>query len=232
MSEVIDSEISATAILYQDLRLVGCNVGDRCVIGDDSDAVGLEMGQRSEIGRRNQIRNVSLGLGSYTGTNSIIKNARIGNYCCIGWDVSIGGGQHNYRHVGMYTDYWFKRVLDREFDSTDERVLETVIGNDVWIGAGAIINGGIKIGDGAVVGAGAVVTKDVEPFSIVVGSPARELKKRFPQKVVDELLRLKWWELPIDVLSANADLIRSEMGETVLEQLRDLVSRHRGGRDV
>jgi acetyltransferase-like isoleucine patch superfamily enzyme len=68
------------------------------------------------------------------------------------------------------------------------------IGNDVWVGYGAIICSGVNIGDGAVVGAGSVVTKDVEPYSIVVGNPARELKKRFSDEVIAELLRIKWWD--------------------------------------
>ena len=74
----------------------------------------------------------------------------------------------------------------------------TKIGNDVWIGANAIIQSGVTIGDGAIIGSGAVVTKDVPPYAIVVGVPAKILKYRFNKEQIKELLQLKWWNLPFD----------------------------------
>lgn len=82
---------------------------------------------------------------------------------------------------------------------------KTYIGNDVWIGANAIIKSGIRIGDGAIVGAGAVVTEDVEPYSIVVGIPAKVIRKRFNEKIIQKLLKIKWWNWPNDMLWKNIE---------------------------
>ena len=76
------------------------------------------------------------------------------------------------------------------------------IGNDVWIGDNVFIKSGVKIGDGAVVGAGAVVTKDVPPYAVVVGVPARVIKYRFDEKTIAELLELKWWDLDAQIVKS------------------------------
>lgn len=84
-----------------------------------------------------------------------------------------------------------------------------IIGNDVWIGYRATILSGVKIGDGAVVGAMAVVTKDVEPYCIVAGNPARTIGKRFDDDTIRKLLEIKWWDWPIEKINANLEVICS-----------------------
>ena len=93
-----------------------------------------------------------------------------------------------------------KRFAKHEFDG----ILRTVIGNDVWIGKRAIIKAGVKIGDGAVVGAGAVVTKDVPPYAIVAGVPAKIIKYRFDEDTIAQLLKTKWWNLSDEELEKRA----------------------------
>ncbi len=87
---------------------------------------------------------------------------------------------------------------------------DIVIGSDVWVGYGAIIVSGVTIGNGAVVGAGAVVTKDVRPYAIVVGNPAREIRRRFTDDEVDALQRIAWWDWSDEKIAENADLICSD----------------------
>ena len=84
-----------------------------------------------------------------------------------------------------------------------------VIGNDVWIAQDATILSGVTIGDGAVIGANSVVTKDVEPYTIVAGNPARPISKRFDDQTIEDLLRIKWWNLPMEDLEKKKDLIFS-----------------------
>ena len=84
------------------------------------------------------------------------------------------------------------------------------VGNDVWIGMNVMIKGGVKISDGAIIGAGSIVTKDVPPFAIVVGSPAKILKYRFEADVIDKILSSKWWNLEDDVLQDKIDLFKNE----------------------
>ncbi len=93
-----------------------------------------------------------------------------------------------------------------------------VIGNDVWIGYEAVILSGVTIGDGAIIGARAVVTKDVPPYTIVGGVPARPIRRRFPDEAVEALLALKWWNWPLKRLSASLRRIQSGDLEGLLEQ--------------
>lgn len=86
---------------------------------------------------------------------------------------------------------------------------DIVIGNDVWIGYDAVIMAGVTIGDGAIVGARAVVTRDVEPYSIVGGVPAREIRKRFAPDVISRLLELQWWDWPVDKIRRSIHDIQS-----------------------
>lgn len=216
-----DSNISTEAMLYKNIRIIKSNISDFCVVGDDTDLVNCYMSSKSEFGRRNLIRDVNIGLGSYTGTNTIIKQANIGKYCSISWNVSIGGLNHPYNNVSMYSNYWYKKVFDVDFPVEEQ--IETVhIGNDVWIGSGVIVLSGIKIGDGAVIGAGSVVTKDVPPYSIVVGNPASVIKKRFSQEIIDLLIRVKWWDWSEQKIIDNLDVLRNPPNIDELNQICDL----------
>jgi acetyltransferase-like isoleucine patch superfamily enzyme len=121
---------------------------------------------------------------------------KIGKFCSIADNVRILlGGEHNYRFVSTYP---FDNLLIRfkELGPTVKTKGDVTIGNDVWIGYGAIILSGVTIGDGAVVGAGAVVAKDIRPYAIVAGNPAKLLKYRFNKYVIQRLLWEKWWDLP------------------------------------
>ncbi len=218
-----NDKIANTAKLYRNTRIIECTISDFCSVGDDSDLLDTNMSFKSEVGRRNLIRNSSFGVGSYTGTNCVIKNTTIGNFCSIGWNVSIGGGNHNHRNVSMYTDYWYKRTFGVEF--SDNRVNESAkpvfIGNDVWVGSGATILSGIQIGDGAVVGAGAVVTKNVPPYAIVVGVPAKIIKYRFSEETIKALLTLKWWFWDFNKIIKNIDMLRNEPNLELIKKLID-----------
>lgn len=85
-----------------------------------------------------------------------------------------------------------------------------VIGNDVWIGVNACVLSGVRIGDGAVVGACSVVTRDVPPYAIVAGNPARLVRKRFDDETIEELLKIKWWDWDIERIKENLPLLLSE----------------------
>lgn len=210
-NEIVNSCISETAKIYSNIRCINSDIRSFCCIGDDSDIVSTTMSEKSELGRRNLIRNSVIGKGSYTGTNTIIKNAEIGKYCCIGWNVSIGGGNHNYQNVSMYTDYWYKRTFGVDvsvLEGTNEVAEKVKIGNDVWIGAGANIINGVVVGDGCVIGAGTIVTKDVPPYSVVVGSPGKVIKKRFDDELISMLLEIKWWNWSEEKIKENISFLR------------------------
>lgn len=124
-----------------------------------------------------------IGKYNYIARRNSLYNVEVGNYCCFGPDIHIGGMQHSY--------WWYSMspLLSDEC-KTPER---TVIGNDVWIGAQAIIKQRVRIGDGAVIGANSFVNKDVEPFSIVVGSPAKHIKYRFEKDIQKAIIESAYW---------------------------------------
>lgn len=95
-----------------------------------------------------------------------------------------------------------------------------VIGNDVWIGSGANIFRGVTIGDGAVIGGSSVVTKDVPPYAIVAGNPAKIFRYRCKEEWIEKLLELKWWELPIDIIKDELPAFQGELTIEVIEKLQ------------
>ena len=98
----------------------------------------------------------------------------------------------------------------RDITSAWDNKGDIVIGNDVWIGYEAVIMAGVTIGDGAIIGTRAVVTKDVPPYTIVGGVPAKEIRKRFSEEMIAHLLNAKWWDWPIERISQNIEAIKLE----------------------
>lgn len=141
---------------------------------------------------------VSLGkctyVSGYAEMRGIGSAVRIGNYCSVARGVKIlsAGQVHDLDAISTFPFYLIDPELERADTLAQRR--DVVIGNDVWIGVDAIVMPGIHVGDGAVIGAGAVVTRDVEPFQIVAGVPAKALRKRFSEPVCAAIAASKWWE--------------------------------------
>lgn len=145
----------------------------------------------------------------------------IGKFCSIacGTKFLFNSANHRMNSLSTYPFPLFFEEwgLDRQdvADSWDNKG-DIIIGNDVWIGYEAVIMAGVTIGDGAIVGTRAVVTKDVPPYTIVGGVPARPIKKRFSEETIEKLLELQWWDWPPEELSENIDLIQ----KGCIEQMR------------
>ena len=130
---------------------------------------------------------------------------KIGKFCSIGANVQIlMGGNH---HTDWCTTYPFNVLLDGE---TTPSKGDVTIGNDVWIANDVTIMSGVTIGDGAVIANGAVITKDVEPYTVVGGVPARELKRRWPYKEAWEIFNLAWWDWPLEKLALAVPYLASD----------------------
>ncbi|WP_224485212.1 CatB-related O-acetyltransferase [Robertkochia aurantiaca] len=136
----------------------------------------------------------------------------IGKFCMIasGATFIMNGGNHLTDAISAYPfaifgGAWSKAMEGKSYPSKGD----TVVGNDVWIGHNATIMPGVKVGDGAIIATNATVTKDVLPYSIVAGNPAREIKKRFAEEHIDNLLRLRWWDWPIEKITAHTNLLTS-----------------------
>lgn len=153
------------------------------------------------------IVNSSMDRYSYCGYDCNILNSKIGSFCSIGGKVSMGGYSHPVHFVSTSPAFLSHRdSVTKKFANFDYLPVNlTTIGNDVWIGEGAFIKAGVKIGDGAIVGMGSIVTKDVEPYAIVAGNPARLIRKRFSDDIISGLLELKWWDFPEEELRSCGD---------------------------
>lgn len=164
----------------------------------------------SKVESGSQIVNSVFNKHSFCGYDCDIINTEIGSFCSIANNVKIGGGMHPISWVSMSPVFYSGRDSVKaklsEFDR--EPVLRTVVGSDVWIGESVIVKQGVTIGHGAVVGMGSIVTKDVAPYSIVGGNPARLIKMRFDQHIIEKMLNSKWWEMDENKLKKHAEYIK------------------------
>lgn len=140
--------------------------------------------------------NVYLGDYSYCNSGTILfAGTRIGKFCSIGYNVQIGCPEHPIQFISTSPSVYRHSLIKDYWNWPQNDIIQpVVIENDVWIGSNAVVLQGVTIGTGAIVAAGAVVTKDVPPYCIVGGVPARIIKRRFNQKQIDFLLNSKWWE--------------------------------------
>ncbi len=162
---------------------------------------------------------VNFGKGSYchnyNEVGDLDKSTNIGNYtsineiCIVGW-ASYG---HDVSKISNYPFGWHAPHLtdpEKFKDKSRVKVLNmkkvTNIGSDVWIGSGVSIKCGVTIGDGAVVGYNSNVTKDVPPYCVVAGNPAKFIKKRYSDEIIDELIKIKWWNWPEEKIKENQEL--------------------------
>ncbi|MEN6316037.1 MAG: CatB-related O-acetyltransferase [Clostridiaceae bacterium] len=149
----------------------------------------------SKICSGSQVVNTSLDKYSYIGNFSTVVNCEIGSFCSISDYCIIGGAGHTMEWVSTSpvfcsgTNIMHKNFAHLPFNPYKK----TIIGNDVWIGAHCLIKGGLTIGSGAIVGMGSVVTKNVEPYTIVAGVPATTIRKRFDKETISKLLDTNWW---------------------------------------
>ncbi len=139
----------------------------------------------------------------------------IGKFCAIARGVRflMNGGNHAANGLSTYPFFIFANGWDHSRPPRFPHKGDTVIGHDVWLGYDAMILPGVHIGSGAVIGAGSVVTKDVRPYAIVAGNPAREVRRRFDDATIDRLLALAWWDWPAEKITQNLPAItRGDLG--------------------
>lgn len=150
----------------------------------------------------------------------------IGKFCQIAAGVNfiMNGANHQMNAVSTFPFYIFNG-WQQEAPPMSEMPLkgDTVVGNDVWIGQNATILPGVRIGDGAIIGANSTVGSDVEPYTIVAGNPARVIRKRFDDELIEVLEKVKWWDLPADEINELIPILSCSDLEKVKLKLRELI---------
>lgn len=159
-----------------------------------------------------------IGKYSYIGNNSFVSDTDIGSFTSISTDCYIGGTSHPTDWVSTSPVFHkWENIMKKNFARHEFEIFKrTTIGNDVWIGNRVMIKAGVKIGDGAVVGMGSIVTKDIGPYEIWAGNPARLIRKRFDDETIDAFEKMKWWEWDDNKIEKYAEkfTVPSELIET------------------
>ena len=185
-----------------------------------SERFETEMGRNTRVVAPFYMHNVQLGDYSYIARNCSISHCNIGRFCSIGPNFCCGLGMHPTNGVStapMFYSTAKQNGMTLCKESKIEEFKQTVIGNDVFIGANVTVLDGVKIADGAVIGAGAVVVDDVPPYAVVVGVPAKVVKYRFDEKTIKALLEKQWWngtENDLKCVEKNFEDVEAFLKET------------------
>ena len=196
ISEIAGSIYRLSFLNIKKLRI---EIGKKCIFKPGVYIRNAEFEGRNYLGKNTSFVNGKIGFGSYINRDGDFSETDIGRYCSIGANVSTVVGRHPIeKQLAMhpaFTDpnpiFGFSYAKKKTFEDMKGRIS---VGNDVWLGNHVKILDGVTIGDGAVIGAGAVVTKDIPPYAVAVGVPAKVIKYRFDEKKIRELLELKWWD--------------------------------------
>lgn len=163
--------------------------------------------QPCKIHAQSSVVGTTMGKYSYCGYGCTLLYCDIGRFCSIADQVSIGLAGHPMEWVSTSSAFYQGAgSIPKDLASLKDpmTVVRTTIGHDVWIGKGVFLKAGIHVGNGAVIGMGSVVTKDVPPYAVVVGNPARMVRMRFPADVAEELERSEWWNFSPEKLKNYA----------------------------
>ena len=205
-------------VIKLNTRLDGVKLGSGDTIAEHVYLTNVSLAEYVNVAHHAEIASSSIGKRTSVGRYTKIRDAKIGSYCSISWDVTIGATAHRLDHSSTHA-FWYRS----QFGLADENLFlpasEVTVGNDVWIGCGAILMPGITIGDGAVVGAGSVVTKDVPPYTVIAGAPAKPLKSRFDSDVAMRLRKTEWWNWSDALLTESMPLFSEPLSFEILDKM-------------
>ena len=194
---------------------------DQSIVVDDEHKIQMALGSRIldsyiegnlYLDRYACVNRVTCGQFNGLGNFSYVSRSNIGRYCNMGARISVGGFEHplnwlSISSIQFRSDAFFESVQPVVDYAENDNIIPE-IKNDVWVGDNAVIKSGITLSTGCVIGAGSVVTKNVSPYEIVAGNPAKLIRRRFDDKIIEDLLNLEWWLLsPGDLSGVSFDQI-------------------------
>jgi len=209
----------------EDLQSVidNCSIPDNAKIGELVTLLNTSLGKMCMVGNFSKMAYSQMDDLSYIGDYTVVINSVIKKFSSISWGVTIGPEEHDYsrltNHSFLYSTKSFKLTPYKHYSPFEK---DCVIGNDVWIGCNSTVLRGVTIGDGAVVGANSLVNKDVPPYAIVVGNPARVIKYRFTDEIIQNLVELKWWDIDTRIIKENTELFSSIPSLEIIERIRKI----------
>jgi chloramphenicol O-acetyltransferase type B len=190
-------EVGSSVKIEADCYIYQSQIGDQVEIRRGCSLFEVSLAGPNVIYQNCRLVTATLGAYSYIAEGANASRVNVGRFCSIGPSFKTGFGNHPTNFVSTHPVFYSTRkqggITFAEKSSFDEDQT-TYIGHDVWIGANTFVKDGVSIGHGAIVAAGSVVTRDVTPFAIVGGVPARCIRSRFSEDQVEKLLELKWWD--------------------------------------
>lgn len=200
-----DADVSATA------EVIGSSLHGPVSVADHARLYRCELSGPVAVGRRSSL------WGPGIVVSALIHPIEIGNFCSIARDMMIHGYGHDMSR--MSTHYIGRNVLGRPIEEEVVSKGPTILGHDVWVGASVHIMSGVTIGTGAVIGAGSVVSADVPPYAVAAGAPARPLRYRFDEALIERLLESRWWEWSDDEIRARGELFTQPLTMDLLKRV-------------
>lgn len=190
-------------VLHSFVNCVNCRINSSVSIFSNTTISNSWLNGNNKIGKFCTIENSEIGKYTYITDGAVVLNLKIGKYCSIGPGLNLGLASHPVNRIStspiFYSNTKFLGVnITDKYNYSEFK--QTNIGNDVWVGANVFIKSGVHIANGVVIAAGSVVTKDIEPYAIVGGNPAKVIRYRFPKEIIELLQQSEWWNKSYDTI--------------------------------
>lgn len=231
---MVNSSQTGSIKVFRNAVVNNSVIGDGCSIGDDTTVERCILENNVVINRRSYINDSIIGKYTYMGINTTMNFTRIGKFCSLARNIDVGGFDHDYHKITTMPAFRYKQTKNGGGKIPQIAKTEDYceIGNDVWIAAGAQVLHKVKVGNGAVIGGGAVVTKDVPPYAIVAGVPAKVIGYRGSENQIAALEKIKWWDWPESVLDDIMDeLIQKDISDDAIKFLQEVYNNMISGRE-